>query len=322
MRILSDLADLAPRGPVAFAVGFFDGVHRGHQAALRRLAELAAAAPARPVLLTCWPDPYSLLRPDEPTPLLTTRDEKLALLDALGVLDAAVVLPLTPELEALAPEAFLARLEEHAIPRAFVLVPDAMAEWQPLGRFDRLRRIGAEQGFAVERVGVAGDGEPVFMVIAARIRRLVADGHVEEAAELLGRPYAVAGTVVAGDRRGRQLGFPTANLRLDPAKLIPANGVYAVRARLADEERAARPAVANVGVRPTFGASPTRLVEVHLLDAQLDLYDRPLAVEFGARLREERRFAGVEALRAQIAADADQARALLASPAARPGAGG
>lgn len=159
--------------------------------------------------------------------------------------------------------------------------------------------------------GMGGSGR-THMDIDAQVSALLAAGAVESATQLLGRPYTLRGIVARGDQRGRLLGFPTANLRLDPAQVIPANGVYAVRVGLEGEREPMRPGVANIGVRPTFGSDNARLVEVHLLDVARDLYDQPLQVAFIARLREERRFAGIDALKAQITADAIQARSMLA----------
>jgi riboflavin kinase/FMN adenylyltransferase len=135
---------------------------------------------------------------------------------------------------------------------------------------------------------------------------------VRGAQELLGHPYSVGGVVVSGDRRGRLLGFPTANLRLDARKALPADGIYAVRAKLPGERRATHPAMVSLGVRPQFGADNPRLLEVYLLDAALDLYGLPLGVEFVERLREEQRFSDVEALKAQMARDVALAREALA----------
>ncbi|HEV2238059.1 MAG TPA: riboflavin kinase, partial [Ktedonobacterales bacterium] len=170
----------------------------------------------------------------------------------------------------------------------------------------------------VEAVTEEEDDQPIT---AARIRDLLERGDVTMAERLLGRPYVVSGVVVRGDQRGRELGFPTANLAVDPLKLIPANGIYVVRARVAGEPAADSldsleyGGAASIGVRPTFGAGKPRLVEVHVLDAQPNLYGRTLRVAFVARLRAEERFDGVAALVAQMRADVARARAVLAAPA-------
>src|SRR5262249_57026430 len=163
----------------------------------------------------------------------------------------------------------------------------------------------ARRGLIVESLELREGGERIS---STRIRELLSVGDVAVAAGHLGRPYTLTGEVVAGDRRGRLLGFPTANLRLDARKVLPANGVYAVRVRLPGEATATHPGVCNIGVRPTFGGESRLMVEVHLLDATLDLYGLPLGVELITRLAEERRFGGVDELKAQIARDAAAAR--------------
>lgn len=318
MQTVSQLAQLATREPTVLTMGFFDGVHRGHQALVRRTAERAAEESARAVLVTFWPHPLAVLRPAEPLPLLTTLDEKLERLRALGGLDLVVTLPFTHELSLLSPEQFLDTVSTHFALRALVEGPDFAFGHQRAGDLNWLRRAGAARGFAVETLRVDAGGERIS---STRIRDLVARGAVDEATEFLGYPYMLTGEVIEGDKRGRLLGFPTANLRLDPVKLLPANGIYVVRVRLLGDTRAERPGVANIGVRPTIGEGLQRLVEVHLLDTQLDLYGQRLAVEIVARLREERRFPGLDALKAQIAADADQARAFLARRGAPGGRG-
>ncbi len=327
MQVLFQLAEVRPRLPTVLTIGFFDGVHRGHQRLVRRAADRAAQERARAVLVTFWPHPLAVLRPAEPVHLLTTLEEKLELLGALGGLDTAVVMPFTPELARLSPEEYLQALREHFALRGMVEGPDFAFGRDRAGNVAWLRRAGAAEGFAVETLQVEAGGKRIS---SSRIRDHIVAGQVEEAAALLGRRYTLAGTVVRGDQRGRLLGFPTANLRVDPVKLIPGNGVYAVRVRLpgadatSEEGASGAAAVANIGVRPTFGEGSPPVVEVHLLDRTIDLYEQRLVVQFVSRLREERRFPGVEALKAQIAADAQRARALLA---ARPtpavdGAGG
>lgn len=302
---------IAPLGPSVLSIGVFDGVHRGHQRLIAHAAELAARERARSVAVTFWPYPAAILRPDEAPPLLTTLDEKLALMAGLGALDTVVVIPFTPELSQRTPEAFLDLVAGFCEPRALVEGESFALGHDRAGTVAYLRELGERRGFRVESEDVRdAAGERVS---SSRIRALLREGRVDEAAALLGRPYTLGGEVVRGDQRGRLLGFPTANLRPDASKALPANGVYAARARLPGEGVARHAAVCNIGVRPTFGGEPRLLVEAHLLDADLDLYGLPLALEFVARLREERRFDGIEALKAQIGADATRARELLAT---------
>jgi riboflavin kinase / FMN adenylyltransferase len=309
MQVVSQLADVGMPAPAVLTIGFFDGVHRGHQALVRRTAERAAEAGGRAVLVTCWPHPRTLLGPVEPPQLLTVQEEKLERLRALGALDLAVVAPLADDLARLSPDAFLQRLRDRFDLRGLIVGAD-IAFGCAGGDAAWLRRIGQSAGFPVDILEVDVGG---LRVSSARIRDLVAAGGVEPAAHLLGYTYSLAGTVVEGDKRGRALGYPTANLWLDSAKLLPANGIYAVRVRLEGDARAGRMGAASVGVRPTFGEGNARLVEVHVLDADLDLYGQRLEAEFVAWLRPELRFSDVEALKAQMRADIERTRALLAA---------
>jgi riboflavin kinase/FMN adenylyltransferase len=322
MRVIYSLNTAAETsahlGPVALAVDFFDGVHRGHRRLVERAAELARAHGVRPVAVTFWPHPHAVAYPQTSEGLLSTLEEKLDLLTALDAVDTTVVIASTPELAALPPEQFLDRLAASFEPVAMIAGTDVA----PGANHDQdrdhdsaddralLMAAGQRRGWTVERVDVR-DGDE--RITSARIRALVREGRIEDAARLLGRPYRLAGEVVKGDQRGRLLGFPTANLHIDERKTLPANGVYAVRVRLPGEAQATHAGVANVGVRPTFSGEHRLLVEVHLLDAAMDLYGLELGADLVARLREERRFDGVEALKAQIGRDAQMARERLAA---------
>ena len=312
MRVYYDLGSLPSMGPAALTLGVFDGVHAGHRRLVARTAELAAEQSITALAVTFWPHPASVLRPQEAPPLLASLQERLALLASFGQLDAVVVQPFTPELAALAPDAYLDLLQRWCEPRVLVEGPDFALGHERAGTLAYLREAGMRRGFTVESVSMVEDGERVS---SSRIRALLLDGRVEEVVRLLARPYALAGEVVEGDRRGRLLGFPTANLRVSAQVALPANGVYAVRVRLPGERDATHPAVANLGVRPTFGGEARRLLEVHLLNAAMDLYGLELGVAWIARLREERRFDGIDALKAQIALDAQRAGELLGAGA-------
>jgi riboflavin kinase / FMN adenylyltransferase len=314
MRVEYDLGNTAPLGAAVLTIGFFDGVHRGHRRLIERVAELARAQSAHAVVVTFWPHPVSIVRPEVSVSLLSTLEEKLDLLARLDLLDATVVMPFTPELAATDPEGFLARLDAFCRPLALVEGPDFAVGHNRAGDLAFLRAAGTRRGFTLETFEVREDSERVS---SSRIRALVREGRIADVTRLLGRSYTLTGEVVEGDRRGRTLGFPTANLRLDARKILPANGVYAVRVRLPGERRADHAGVCNIGVRPTFGGEPRLHVEVYLLDVAIDLYGLTLAVEVVARLRDERRFTGIDALKAQIAADVEQARALLMNEAVR-----
>jgi riboflavin kinase/FMN adenylyltransferase len=298
-------------GPAVIAASAFDGVHRQH----RRLAERAAALARREavpaIAVVLWEGSAAVnLESGEPARLLTLLDERLELLDALGLFHAAMVVSRVPDTAPLGPEALLEILGRNLEPRA--LIWDAGGE----AAAEALAALAATRGIAVERVQ-PDEVQPAehdamqTRTLGTRIADLLLAGDVRAAARLLGHPYGVRGEVVSGDRRGRLLGFPTANLRLDARKLLPADGIYAARARLPGERAACYPAVVSLGVRPQFGGGRPRLLEVFLLDAAIDLYGLSLAVELVARLREERRFPDVEALKVQMARDVTLARAVL-----------
>ncbi len=319
MRVLYSLDPPAPLGRAVLGVSLFDGVHRGHQRLVKRVAELAAALEARPVAVTFWPHPQALAGGEASSVLLSTLEEKLALLAGLGALEATVVLPPT-QTEAEQQAGWLPGVSAWCTPAALVVGADVAAHdgAENGGALRDWAQHGEEPGISMELVEARVGDE---VISSAGILGLVEGGQVEGAARLLGRPYRLMGEVVPGDRRGRLLGFPTANLRLDQHKALPARGVYAVRVRLPGEAHALHSGVANIGVRPTFSGEPRLLVEVHLLDATMDLYGLRLGVELVARLREERRFEGIEALTTQIARDAQAARELLRMQAHGAGTG-
>jgi len=294
----------------AVAIGVFDGLHLGHRAILERALARARAAGVRSVVMSFDPHPDVVLareRFHSPPPLtpLGERRERLA---AMGI-DAFDVLPFTRELASLEPEAFVDRhlVGPHA-PVALVVGEGFALGRGRSGNVERLRAIGGMRGFEVEAVPlVVLDGAPVS---STRIRALLAEGKVAETTRLLGRRYTLRGTVVTGDGRGRELGYPTANLRLYEDRVVPADGIYAVLARLGDEP-ALRKAAMSIGVRPTFDGA-LRTLEVHLLDWSGDLVGRPLEVEFVDWLRPELRFENAKALIAAMDRDVAETRRKLA----------
>src|SRR5689334_10846853 len=240
------------------ALGNFDGVHRGHRKILERLRRVAGERGATSVVMTFDPHPPRVVRPDKAPPLIMTKTQKLEALEDAGVQGAAIV-RFTPELSQWDPETFVRsvlvewlRVSEVWVGANFLFGHDRA------GNFSLLRSLGARYGFKAEKI------DPVrykdFVVSSTRIRRLISEGRVDEAGALLGHQYFVDGTVVQGDRRGRVLGFPTANLCTDN-ELLPPNGVYATTATLAG---VVLPSVTNVGVRPTVDASGTVTVETHI----------------------------------------------------------
>jgi len=293
----------------AVTIGNFDGVHRGHQALVRATVASARAHSGTALVLTFDPHPARVLAPSRAPANLTTPAQKAELLAALGT-DGVVTLPFDAGVAALAPEVFVARVLVETLGARHVVVGEGFRFGRgQSGDAATLGRLGSERGFTVEAMAaVLHGGEPVS---SSRVREALAAGDVVLARELLGRDYFVDATVVPGDGRGRTIGIPTANLECDN-EIVPARGVYAGRVRTSGG--AWHPAVANRGLRPTFGGS-TETVEAHLLDFGGDLYGSRVRLAFVHRLREERRFAGPEPLLAQIRDDVARARALLSTAA-------
>ncbi len=308
MRVFSSFDDITPDRPQVVVIGAFDGVHRGHQFLISRAGEIARARGAAVTVVTFWPPPVVVLEPEKSVHFLTLRDEKIALLAQTQLVDQLVILPFTRELSQLSAEAFLAQLRRHIGVIAFVEGDDFKLGHNREGTIAWLQAYGAREGITVESVARRSAGD--LPISSTRIRHTLEAGDVSAATDLLGHAYDLMGEVVHGDARGRTLGFPTANLRIDPLKLVPADGVYAVRSW-----RMATPAVvwqgaASIGVRPVFGGRE-RVVEVYLLDVHPDLYGEALYVTFVQRLREERNFPSIAALVAQMEHDVAAARRVL-----------
>lgn len=289
-------------------VGTFDGVHRGHWEVLRALSSAARARSALSVLVTFDPHPLRIVRPEAAPPLLSTPAEKMEIL-AQAEIDRVAFLRFTKELAAFTPEQFV---EEILIGRFhmehLVIGYDHGFGRGRSGDVDTLKQIGAQMGFGVDVVAPVDDGaEPVS---SSRIRHALQEGDVAAAARGLGRPYSVTGTVVRGEGAGRKLGFPTANLDVGSSdKLIPHEGIYAVRAALRDR---IVDGVLHLGPRPTFAGLPPS-VELHIFDFDGDLYGRRIRVEFVERIRDIAAFASVDALVRAMEADCEEGRRLLVS---------
>ena len=302
-------------GPIVLAAGFFDGIHKGHQSvlhdAIRRAREINGQAWA----LTFDRHPLSVLSPDKAPAMLSTREERLEHFAALGM-DGVLMLPFTRQLAALEPEAFVQRLC-----RPTQTVTHGLSEircganWRfgayASGTPELLAKFGERYGFHVVIVSYARyQGEEIS---STRIRQAIRDGALRHATAMLGRPYTVQGTVVHGYHRGTQLGFPTANLKIN-AEVLPPDGIYATLATLSGKTY---PAVSNLGINPTFrGAHEQHILETHVLDyCGGDLYAQPLRVAFVARLRDEIKFEAEKALIEQIGRDCEAAREQIAQHA-------
>lgn len=303
--VAAELLESAPPGPATVvAIGVFDGVHRGHQLIIQRAVAAARERRATATVVTFHPHPARIVRPDAAPLLLTTIERRVELLRATGA-DAVVVLPFTRELSILTPEEFAREVLTDWLQAEHIVVG---ANWRfghrAAGDVDLLRRLG----FSVDGVDLlAADGAEV--VSSSYVRSLIAAGDVAAADRALGRPHLVEGPVIRGDARGRGLGYPTANLAVDPGIAVPADGVYAGWLLRASGERLV--AAISVGTNPTFDGIDGRRVEAFVLDAELDLYDEHVVVEFAERLRGMERFESVAGLVEQMSRDVAATRALL-----------
>jgi riboflavin kinase / FMN adenylyltransferase len=287
------------------ALGNFDGLHRGHTKIIERIRRVAAERGGTSLVLTFDPHPPRIVRPDKAPLLLMTREQKIEALAKAGIHGVAVV-RFTPELSRWEPETFVKTVLVDWLRVAEVWVgADFLFGRDRSGNFTLLRALGAQYGFRAEKI------DPVrykdFVVSSTRIRRLVSEGRVDEAGALLGHHFFVDGMVVRGAGRGKELKVPTANLQTDN-ELIPPDGVYATIVAL---DGVVYPSVTNIGLRPTFGDAMRSIIEVHVLGLDRDLYDRRLRLSFVQRLRDERRFPDVDALKAQIEADVRRATRLF-----------
>jgi riboflavin kinase/FMN adenylyltransferase len=287
-------------------IGTFDGVHRGHQEIVRKLASGAHSAGSQAAVLTFFPHPALVLGKRKDPFYLTTPDERAALLDGLGA-DIVITFPFNLQTAATLASDFMALLKKHLDFHHLIVGSDFALGKDRQGDVPTLQKIGAELGYTVEAMPpVEIEGEAVS---SSRIRSALAAGEMQLAALLLGRPFQVSGKVVPGDGRGRTIGIPTANLSLWAERAIPRAGVYVCQAVVNGKTWGA---VTNVGFRPTFESQPVPpRVETHLLDFEAELYGQEISLNFLDRLRDEQRFPNVEALAAQIQRDIAQARQAL-----------
>jgi riboflavin kinase/FMN adenylyltransferase len=288
------------------ALGNFDGLHRGHMKIIDRVRRRAGERGGTPAAMTFDPHPPRVLRPDKAPALLMTKEQKLESLARSGMQGVAVV-RFTRELSQWDPETFVRTVLVEWLHVVEVWVgANFLFGHERSGTFSVLRGLGARYGFRAEKIDPVRYKE--FIVSSTRVRRLVGEGRVDEAGALLGHHYFIDGTVAPGAGRGRQIGFPTANLAT-VNELVPPSGVYATTTTTPDG--VVHPSVTNIGVRPTFGDVDRPVIETHVFDLTSDLYERMLRLSFVQRLRDERPFPDVDALRAQIEADCRSARRLF-----------
>jgi riboflavin kinase/FMN adenylyltransferase len=287
------------------ALGNFDGLHRGHTKIIERVRRVAAERGATSLVLTFDPHPPRIVRPDKAPPLLMTLEQKLEALDKAGIQGVAIV-RFTLELSRWEPETFVKAVLVDWLRVGEVWVgADFLFGRDRSGNFTLLRALGSHYGFRAEKIDSVRYKD--FVVSSTRIRRLVSEGRVDEAGALLGRHVFIDGVVVKGAGRGRELGVPTANLETTN-DLLPPHGVYATTVTV---DGIVSAGVTNVGLRPTFGEADKTVIEVHVFGMNRDLYGQTVRLGFVQRLRDERRFADVDALKAQIEADVRRARRLF-----------
>ena len=295
---------MAPSRDTVLTLGVFDGLHLGHCHLLARLRHLALPA-YLPGVVTFINHPLNVLRPGSDVRYIVDPEKKIGLLQEQGM-DLVVPLEFTPELSLVSARDFVSLLVDHLKMKGLVVGPDFAVGHHRAGNINVLRQLGSEMGFWVELVEALHLGG--VLVKSSRIREAISQGDLEASARLLGRRFSLSGVVVRGDGRGRELGFPTANVAVRPQMLLPGDGIYASWAII---NGVRRPSATSVGVRPTFGLSE-RLVEVYIMDYQADLYGQRIEVEFVGKLRDQETFPSIAALTQQIDRDVANARLALA----------
>jgi riboflavin kinase / FMN adenylyltransferase len=304
VQVEKELARVKPQQEMLLSIGVFDGVHLGHQQLLTHLRDEARSKNWLSGVVTFKSHPEVVLAGENKLLWLNDLETRIGLLRNLGI-DIVVALPFSSELSRLTARRFVQLLKQHLKMRGLIIGPDFALGRNREGDYEKLRILGEEMGFSVEVIPtVVIDG---YVVSSSTIRQALVEGDMKKVEKLIGRLFSLSGQVVSGDRRGRNLGFPTANLDLKPEQALPGDGVYATITHTDDDSL---PSVTNIGVRPTFGGSK-RLVETHILDFEGDLLGQKLTIELVDKLRDEERFDTVEELKAQMIRDVEQARQIL-----------
>ena len=305
MEIEQELASIAPRKATLLTIGVFDGVHAGHRYLLERLRRRAAEKDLLSGVVTFSPHPQSVLHPENQLPWLSNLEDRTRALQELGI-DILAVLTFTHRLAQLSAREFVSLVAQYLKMRGVMVGPDFALGRDREGDINMLRTLGRDMQFSVEVIPpYTINGEAVSSTL---IRQALGQGDMRKVQRLMGRYFHLRGKVITSDKRGRLLGFPTANLDLMPQQALPGNGIYATIVHI-DSRRF--PAATNIGVRPTFGEG-MKTVETHLLDYEGDLYGKEIKVEFVQKLRDEQRFASSEALKAQIEKDLQAVEGVLA----------
>jgi len=305
MEIEQELASITPQGKTFITMGVFDGVHAGHRYLLKKLQQRAAEKNLLSGVVTFSPHPQSVLHPHNELPWLTSLEDRVGVFQELGV-NIVAVLTFTPKVAQLSAHEFISLVKKHLSMRGIMVGPDFALGQGKEGNINLLRALGREMEFSVEVIPpFTINGEVVSSTL---IRQALGQGDMRKVERLMGRYFYLRGKVITSDKRGRVLGFPTANLNIKPQQALPGNGIYATIAHVDGKQF---PSATNIGIRPTFGERE-KTVETHLLNYKGDLYGKDMRVEFVRKLRDEQRFPSSEELKAQIEKDVREVEAILA----------
>jgi len=305
METEQELASITPQGETLLTIGVFDGVHAGHRYLLEKLQQRAAEKNLLSGVVTFNPHPQSVLHPHNQLLWLNNLEDRIRAFQELGVKMVAV-LTFTPKVAQLSAQDFMSLLKKHLKMQGIMVGPDFALGRSQEGDINLLRTLGHEMNFSVEVIPpFTIDGEVVSSTL---IRQALIQGDMRRVERLMGRYFYLRGKVITSDKRGRVLGFPTANLDISPQQALPSNGIYATITQVNGKRF---PSATNIGIRPTFGKGE-KTVETHLLNYKGDLYDKDMKVEFVQKLRDEQRFSSPEELKIQIEKDVQEVEAILA----------
>jgi riboflavin kinase/FMN adenylyltransferase len=305
MEIEQELANITPKGETFLTIGVFDGVHAGHRYLLEKLQERASEKNLLSAVVTFNPHPQSVLYPRDQLPRLSDVEDRIKTLQELGI-DIVSVLTFTPKVARLSAKEFMFLVKKQLKMQGIMVGPDFALGRSREGSLDLLRSLGHEMKFSVEVIPpYTINGEVVSSTL---IRRALAQGDMRRVQRLMGRPFYLRGKVITTTKRGRVLGFPTANLDIKSQQAVPSNGVYATITQVDGRQF---PSTTNIGIRPTFGEG-RETVETHILNFEGDLYDKEIMIEFVQKLRDEQHFPSSKKLKAQIGKDIREAEMILA----------
>ncbi len=305
MEIEQELASITPQGETVLTIGVFDGVHSGHRYLLEKLQQRAAEKKLLSGVVTFSPHPQSVLHPHNQLPWLSNLEDRVRAFRELGI-NIVAVLTFTPKVAQLSAQEFISLVQKHLRMRGIMVGPDFALGRGREGNINLLRALGREMKFSVEVISpYTINGEVVSSTL---IRQALVQGDMRRVERLMGHYFYLGGKVITSDKRGRVLGFPTANLDIQPQQALPGNGIYATIAQVDGKQF---PSATNIGIRPTFGEG-AKTVETHLLNYKGDLYGKEIRVEFVQKLRDERHFPSSEELKVQIEKDVREVEAILA----------